>query len=283
VNVSALRDGRLRYVLWLLVGILFCAQFSWFFGRLAHTWLENEEFTFGALIPLIVGYLLVKCRNEWGTAEGTTRSVGLVLVIVGCALQIAGSRMGSLIVCGIALVLVLMGIVGFQWGLRRLRIAAVPLAFLLLMVPLPSYLTGQFQWHLKTMAGTVSAATLRLLQIPVFQDGNFLKLPNYVLEVKQACSGSRSIFALLALAMVLGYVTERKWQTRILLLAAAPVLAVGANVIRIVGTGIIAWNYGDLAANDSLHSAWGVMVFLIAVSGLLGIQRLMRWATNAYA
>src|SRR5882724_10824340 len=91
VNVSALRDGRLRYVLWLLVGILFCAQFSWFFGRLAHTWLENEEFTFGALIPLIVGYLLVKCRNEWGTAEGTTRSVGLVLVIVGCALQIAGS------------------------------------------------------------------------------------------------------------------------------------------------------------------------------------------------
>ena len=69
------------------------------------------------------------------------------------------SRMGSLIVCGIALVLVLMGIVGFQWGLRRLRIVAVPLAFLLLMVPLPSYLTGQFQWHLKTMAGTVSAAT----------------------------------------------------------------------------------------------------------------------------
>jgi exosortase len=191
--------------------------------------------------------------------------------------------MGSLIVCGIALVLILMGIVGFQWGLRRLRIVAVPLAFLLLMVPLPSYLTGQFQWRLKIIAGTVSAATLRLLRIPVFQDGNFLKLPNYVLEVKQACSGSRSIFALMALAMVLGYVTERKWQTRILLLAAAPVLAIGANVIRIVGTGIIAWNYGDLAANDSLHSAWGVMVFLIAVSGLLGIQRLMRWATNSYA
>ena len=38
----------------------------------------------------------------------------------------------------------------------------------------------------------------------LYQEGNLLNLPNYVLEVREACSGSRSIFALIALALILG-------------------------------------------------------------------------------
>jgi exosortase len=124
---------------------------------------------------------------------------------------------------------------------------------------------------------------LRFLGVPIFQDGNLLRLSNYVLEVKQACSGSRSIFALLAMACVLSISTERKSGIRVLLVGAAPILAIGANVIRIVVTGIIAWQWGDLAAEESLHATWGVIVFVIAVFGLLGFQRILQWATHEHA
>ena len=107
-----------------------------------------------------------------------------------------------------------------------------------------------------------------------------MKLSNYILEVKQACSGSRSIFALAALALMLGFGLERKWWIRVLLLAAAPILAILANVIRIVGTGLIASRFGNIAADEMLHTVWGVLVFTIAVMGLFGFQRFLLWVTT---
>jgi exosortase len=151
------------------------------------------------------------------------------------------------------------------------------------MIPVPSYAVGQVSWKLQAGASAISSVVLRVLDVPVFQDGNLLTLPNYVLEVKQACSGSRSVFALLVLALTLALSVERQWWVRVLLVAAAPVLAVIANVVRIVGTGLIARHWGSLAADESLHTMWGILVFLIAAGGLLGFQRLLRWTNNKCA
>jgi exosortase len=210
-------------------------------------------------------------------------SSGLAILLLGCGLHVVGSLSGTLLVSGIALVLTILGTVLYLFGASYVRIAALPVALLILMVPVPSYAVGQISWYLQEGASTISSAVLRLLSVPVYQDGNLLKLPNFVLEVKQACSGSRSIFALLALAVILGFSIERKWWARILLVAAAPLLAVGANIVRIVGTGLIANHWGALAANESLHTAWGILVFVIAVAGLLGFQRFLQWTTNEYA
>jgi exosortase len=254
-----------------------------FLESLWRAWGNDPEFSFGILIPVLVAYLVWSRREQLEkVAEGFWPG-GLVLVVAGCGLQILANMSGTLIFSGIALTITLIGAAAFLWGKACLRVMAGPLALLILMVPLPSYMVGELSWHLQARASTISAAALGILGVPVYQDGNMLRLSNYVLEVKQACSGSRSIFALLALACLLGISTERKWWMRILLVAAAPLLAVGANVVRIVGTGLIAANWGALAANESLHAAWGIVVFLIAVMGLLGLQRLLRWATDAHA
>jgi len=203
----------------------------------------------------------------------------LFLTGLGCGLQVLASRSGTLVASGIALILTLIGAIGFICGKQRLARVAGPIALLVLVVPLPSYVVGEFSWHLKSVAGATSGGILGFLGVPVYLDGNLLHLPNYVLEVKQACSGSRSIFALLALACVLGLSTNTKFWARTMLVAAAPCLAIGANVIRIVGTGLIARKWGSVASSESLHAAWGIAVFLIAVLGLLGVQSLLRWAT----
>jgi exosortase len=267
-------------LLWGFLGVLLLLQYDAFIKTLVHTWLNDAEFSYGIIIPVIVAYLIWSRRYQLQGAVKTAWPTGLAIGSVGCGLQVLASVSGSLIVSGLALAISLIGVVGFLWGRQCLRIVAMPLGFLILSVPMPSYLLGQLTWHLQVMASTISATLLDFVGVPVYQDGNLLRLPDYSLEVKEACSGSRSIFALLAIALVLGISLERKWRIRIALVAAVPALAITANVIRIVGTGLIALRFGSVARNESLHTAWGIVAFILAVTGLLGFQRLLRWVMN---
>jgi exosortase len=280
--VSALKSPRFVTALWGLMLVVFLLPYAEFARALWDTWLHNEEFSFGVLLPVVAGFLIWSRREQLKEKEDPWPA-GLALVILGSGLLALGTMSGTLLFSGIALSLTAIGMVGFLWGPRHVQVVWAPLSLLVLMVPLPSYVVGEFSWMLQSGASTISSRILGALGVPVYQDGNLLRLPNYVLEVKQACSGSRSIFALLALAVVIGLSVKQKWWIRIAMVAMAPVLAVFANVVRIVGTGVVARKWGQLAANESLHAAWGILVFLIAVMGLLGVQRLLQWATSEYA
>jgi len=247
-----------------------------FFSHLFRIWVHDADYSFGILIPLLVAYLMWSRRKEISASQTGSWRTAVILVVVGCALQILATRSGSMLASGIALVLTLLGLVGYLWGKQLLARVAGPLGILVLMVPLPSYAVGEISWYLQSAASTASGAILGLMGVPVYQDGNLLKLPNYVLEVKQACSGSHSIFALLALSCALALSMSPKSWLRVFVIIAAPILAFSANVIRIVGTGLIAREWGNLAANESLHEVWGIAVFLIAVLGLLGLRNLLR-------
>jgi len=269
--------------MWITLGVALILPFGAFLTGLVKVWLHDPEFSYGILIPVLVAYLLWRRREQLRTQVSTGRASGLALAFVGCGLQVFSGLSGSLLVSGAAVVVTILGTILYLWGPDSLRIALVPVALLILMIPLPTYVVGELSWHLQGLASTISTAILRFLGIAVLQEGNLLKLPNYVLEVKQACSGSRSLFALIALALVLGFRATRKWWIRVLLVGVAPVLAVGANIVRIVGTGLIARRWGALAADESLHLVWGILVFVIGVLGLLGFQRFLRWVTNEYA
>ncbi len=281
--VSSSRPRSVQFTLWVSLTLAVVLTYGAFFRSLWRAWWKDPEFSYGMLIPLVVAYL-VWLRRGQGSKDGKTGwSPAVLMVIVGCTLQVVASFSGTLLLSGVALAITLMGSVGFLWGREYLGIMAPPISLLMVMVPVPSYLAGDLGWHLQVGASTISSAFLEFLGVPVYHDGNLLILANYVLEVKQACSGSRSLFALLALALVIGLSVERKWWIRVLLVAAAPVLSIGANILRIVGTGLIAYRWGSLAANESLHSAWGILVFVVAVSGLLVFQRLLQWVSNERA
>lgn len=283
VMVSAFKRRSVQYALWVGLALALCLMYGAFLKSLWGVWWKDPEFSYGVLIPPIVTYLVWLRRGQGSEARKTGWGPAVLLVIVGCTLQVVASFSGTLLLSGISLAITLMGSVGFIWDREYLGIMAPPIGLLILMVPVPSYFAGDLAWCLQVAASTISSVFLEILGVPVHHDGNLLVLPNYVLEVKEACSGSRSLFALLALALVIGLSVERKWWIRILLVVAAPVLSIGANIVRIVGTGLIAYKWGNLAANESLHSAWGILVFVIAVTGLLAFQRLLRWVSNEYA
>lgn len=257
---------------------VFLLQYISLFVSLFHTWRTSVEFSYGFLIPPTVAYLIWSRRGPLQTAMKGTWFPGLAISIAGCLLLTLSNLSSNLLLGSLGFAVSSMGAVGYLWGYQCFRIVALPLSLLMLMAPIPSFLLGDLSWHLKVHASNFSSAILSGLGIPVYQDGNLLRLPNYVLEVREACSGTRSMFALLALAAVLGISTEQKSWKRIVLIAVAPLLAMLGNVVRIVGTGLAASYRGSLAANESLHSIWGVATFLGVVSLLVGVQRVLKWS-----
>lgn len=281
--VYSFQSRSARPALLICVGALLILPYSAFLRALGRSWLDDPEYSYGVMIPFIAIYLLWCRRERLLASVEDGRIAGLAVTLSGCALQVLSNLSGSLLIAGVAMVLTVLGTILYLWGPECTKIAAAPIALLLLMIPLPTYVTGELAWRLQGVASTASSTILRILDVPVLQEGNLLRLPNYVLEVKQACSGSRSLFALIALALLLGLSVTRRWWIRVLLVAVAPALAVGANVVRIVGTGLIARRWGALAADESLHMVWGILVFIVAVLGLLAFQRFLQWATNEYA
>jgi len=268
---------------WAVLVLALALAFLSFFKAVAQEWFQNEIFSYGILIPAVSGYLIWQRRAILAQREVRPSHWGLGLAIIGCGLRVMGELGGIQLVSGAALILVLIGGVVYLRGSVHARVVAWPLAFLILMVPWPSYTLGAVSWRLQSAASTISAITLEQLGIPVFQDGNLLYLPQYTLAVKEACSGTRSLFALVALAAMLGMTAERRWGPRLLLLALAPVIALLSNVVRIVGTGIAANWFGEVVARQSLHAAWGVVVFGLGVAGLIGAQRVLRCLGSRYA
>jgi len=80
-----------------------------------------------------------------------------------------------------------------------------------------------------------------------------------VLEVKQACSGSRSIFALLALAVILGFSIERKWWARIPIGGGGSLVSRRRKYRENRWHCLIAKEWGALAASESLHTTWAFL------------------------
>jgi exosortase len=114
---------------------------------------------------------------------------------------------------------------------------------------------------------------LDLIHIPVYREGNILQLPNHLLlNVTEACSGIRSLVTLVALAALITMLGQfqgtRLWVRMVFVLSAVPI-ALAANALRITGTGVLAFNFGQAAAEGFFHSFSGAFVFAFAFAALV--------------
>jgi exosortase len=167
------------------------------------------------------------------------------------------------------MIVALTGLVLYLCGWKILRALAFPLAFLLFMVPLPAIILNTITFPLQLLAAKLSTASLQLIGLPVFREGNIIFLPHTTLEIVEACSGIRSLVSLLALAVVFAYMTQRHTGKRWTLAVSAVPIALVANAFRIWGTGVLAFFYGTQVAEGFYHTFAGWLVFVVAFVLLL--------------
>jgi len=169
----------------------------------------------------------------------------------------------------------LVGAVLFLFGWQRLLVLAFPLAFLLLMIPLPALIFNQIAFPLQLLASQAGEVTLRSVDIPVLREGNVLILATTKLEVAEACSGIRSLVSLLTLGIMIGYFTDRRAWVRCLIAISTIPIAVITNGARVAGTGMAAHRFGPAAAEGFFHEFSGWIIFLLAFVLMMALQRII--------
>jgi exosortase len=198
---------------------------------------------------------------------------GLALAL--CVL-IIGQMGAELFLARFSLVLLLASLIVLFLGWNYLRALFFPVAFLLLMIPIPAILFNQITFPLQLLASKVSAAVLPLLGVPILREGNVINLPAMTLEVAEACSGIRSLMSLVTLAIIYGYLMEKRVAVRVVLALASVPIAVAANSVRIIGTGLLVQYWDPDKAEGYFHASWGWIIFVISLLMLYALHSLMR-------
>jgi exosortase len=273
-----------RFGLWAPIALsvaAFALLYRAVIAKLVYDWAYDGNFSHGFLIVPIAGYLVWERRKKLAATPIEPSVVGLVLLLGSLITLAAGILGAELFLSRVSLIGVIGSIVVFTTGWRVLRVLMFPLAFLLLMIPIPAIVFNQISLPLQLVASKAAEYTLQMVHIPVLREGNVIVLANTSLEVAEACSGIRSLISLVTLAIVYGYFSEgRVWARFVLTLAAVPV-AVVSNAARVAGTGLAAHYSGPQVAEGFFHTFSGWMLFLVAFVMLFAIQKLLGVATPA--
>jgi exosortase len=261
----------------LLLGGLYAAVVP----HLVEQWAHDDDYTHGFLILPLALYFVWEKREELRRLTPVPSRLGAALLAFGLVMLVVGSVGAELFLQRFSLVVVLAGLVWLILGTAFLRALAFPLAFLVFMVPLPAIVMNAVAFPLQLFAAQTATFCLETAGIPVLREGNTIVLANTTLEVAEACSGIRSLQALLALGAVYGHFTQKTvWKKWALVVLSVPI-AIAANAFRVAGTGFAAQYIGPEAAQGFYHSFAGWIVFAVAFVLLLGTGTLLSRVKDA--
>lgn len=220
----------------------------------------------GNLIPFVVLALLWHKRDVWGPSRKDLWPAAMGGVALALGLHLVGYISQQPRISVVGLFAGIYFLTGLAWGKAWLRHTWFPFVLLAFCVPIGS-MAGSITLPLRLISTKITVLVCHVfLGINVIQDGVTLIGPKggYTYEVAAACSGIRSLVALLALTTIYGFVTFRTfWKQALCVVIAAP-LAVTGNVARLTGIIVGREAFGEKAANF-VHEWFGFVTFGLAI------------------
>lgn len=245
-------------------------------GKLVSDWYNIGDQSHGFLVPFFALFLVWDKRHKLGAMPVRPSWVGLPLVVIGAFTLLLGVYGAELFLSRVSFVLILGGLVWTLCGRTIFRELLFPMAVLLLAIPFPAILFNQITFPLQLLASRMASALLPLLGVPVLREGNVIQLPAMKLEVAEACSGIRSLMSLFTLSVFYGYFLERTTARRWFMALASIPIAVGANALRIVGTGLCVQYWDPSKGEGFFHEFSGWVMFLISLGFLYFVHRALQ-------
>jgi exosortase len=264
-----------------LVGLAFAALFARPAALLVQDWWNDPEAGHGLLLAPAALWL------AWrrGLVPDRTPNPALGLGIVGAAVafRLAAELAAEFFVMRGAMVLGLAGLVVYYLGFRQARAWWLPIMLLALSVPLPELIRSSLALPLQFKASELGASLLDWRHVPVRLAGNVIQIPGHRLFVTEACSGLRSLTALLSLALLIGGIWFRRPALRVTLILLTIPIAVGINGIRVFLTGFLVYFVDPKLGEGFMHLTEGWLLFVVsfALVGVVaaGLSVVDRWWT----
>jgi len=279
--MSTIQQNRYG-ALWLILAIVASIPIFWSgFVSLGDAWL-TPEYSHGPIIPLLSGYLFLRDMRKvpYPDQPVTDRGPGAIITIIALGIAILGNLVRIPDIVTYAFILWVGGMILLSFGFRRGIVFWTGVLHLVYMLPLPNFLYWHLTIYLQLISSELGVWFVRLMNIPVFLEGNVIDLGVYKLQVAEACSGLRYLFPILSFSYVFCVLYNGPvWHKVVILLAAAPI-TVFMNAFRIGMIGVLVNSYGIGHAEGFLHYFEGWVIFgaCIGLLFLLAVimQRLQR-------
>jgi exosortase len=243
---------------------------------IATTALHNDEeshILLGLPIAIWLGWLR---RDRLRYLPPKKTWLGPLAVLIGWVIATNGYRLGVDVMWhGGALLMVLgaiLTVVGVEFVIQFLPAFGA----LLFLLPVPGRVRHAIALPLQEMSARITEFFLVLFGVPVERAGNELSIHGHPVAIAEACNGMRMVAALGLVAFAFVFTVPMRWSVRLLILALSPLVALLANVIRLVPTTLL-YGYADKHVADLFHelSGWGVL--LLALGILWGFLSMLRW------
>lgn len=255
-----------------LTAIAFVALFQRPLRLLLSDWWTDPDAGHGLLLAPVSIWL------AWKAGLLPTRRpaplLGGAVLVAAVLLRFASELAAELFTMRFSMMLAGMGLVIFFTGFRQLRHWWLPAALLVLSIPLPELITSTIALPLQFVASKLGAALLAWRDVPVALTGNIIMLPGHKLFVSEACSGLRSLTALLSLGLMIGWLTLRTMPTRVALLLLTVGIAIVMNGFRVFLTGFLVYFVNPGLGEGFMHLTEGWLLF-VASLGLVWLTALL--------
>lgn len=259
-----------------LFGLLFVLLYLQVMIGLVSDWWNDSNYSHGFLVPVVSAYLIWRKREKLKSLERKRSWFGFLILISGLGIYILGTAGAEYFSVRFSLAVVLFGLLFYLHGKGWAKELIFPLTFLVFMIPIPNVIYYSIAFPMQLFSSKITHLILHTIGLPSIRQGNILHLPNYSLEVIEACSGLRSLVSLLALGAFFAYVTFKSNLKRAILFLSVFPIAIGANVFRILVTALGAYVVSPKLAEDFLHKVSGLIVFLIAVLSLFILSQIIK-------
>ncbi|MFZ5494025.1 MAG: exosortase/archaeosortase family protein [Verrucomicrobiota bacterium] len=254
-------------------------------------WRRNPDLSHGYFAPFIFLLLLWESRRQgpwrWVPARPWTVVLLVATLLAGLALLVLAGLFAASVGWDHSVVLFLLAAVLGAFLLSGLLVAAdervrlLPLNWLALtaiflwplVAPIPEGTYARLTLGLQQWVTGAVMDALQVLGVPARQHGNIIELARTTVGVEEACSGVRSLVSCIYAGFFFAAWQVRRPARRLVLVLAAPLLALGMNFVRSLTLTLLANNGTDIAG--AWHDATGFAILGITAAALGGLAVLL--------
>ena len=277
---------------WTTVGVtalMFTLLFAQPFVGLVQDWWNVPEAGHGLLLAPVAAW--IAWREGIRANASPQHGLGLTLLIIAVVVRCAAGLAAELFSMRASIVMALGGLTVYRFGLRQLVHWWLPFTLASLSIPLPELVTQTLALPLQFRASRMGAALLELRNVPVLLTGNVIRLPGHELFVTEACSGLRSITALLSVGVLASSMFLQTLPARIALVALTIPIAIVINGLRVFMTGFLVYYVSPELGTGFMHETEGWLLFLVSLTvlglmawiGAVAERRLRDWKSSRVA
>jgi len=273
---SGWTGGRIAAAVALVAAGVFVTLDAWVDN--ARIAILDEEASHVLLVLPIVAILVLVRRQRLLEYRPYCDPAGPLIIAIGWLMSWYGFNYMTQAAWHLGAVVIAIGCVTTMFGrglLWRLKPAVAVL--LLFSIPIPGMLRAQVAIPMQTVTAALGQAGSLMVGMQVERSTNLLIYQGQAINIAEGCNGMRMIFALLLVSIAFAFIYPLRGYVRAIVILLAPVLAIVANVLRIVPTIAVYGAWGD-EIGKAFHDYAGWAMLIVAWFVLQGTVSVLQWA-----